>query len=73
MFGATKSYPYFVATLGFHGTFWLYGGVMLVEIIYGVFSIPENKGQSLVKTEDKMLGGEDNKLVCKINKEPLSD
>merc|ERR1712059_168085 len=56
MFGATKLYPYFVDGLGFHGTFWMYGLVMVVEVIYGAFSIPENKGQSLVKTEDKMGG-----------------
>merc|ERR1712013_650437 len=40
----------------FAGTFWMYAGVMLVLIVYGSASIPENKGQSLVKTEDKMAG-----------------
>ena len=40
---------------GFHGTFWLYGLVMVVEVLYGAISLPENKGQSLVKTEDKMI------------------
>ena len=28
---------------------------MLALIIYGAFSIPENKGESLAKTEDKMV------------------
>ena len=32
MFGSTKLYPWFVQMLGFHGTFWMYGGVMLVEV-----------------------------------------
>ena len=32
MFGSTKLYPWFVQTLGFHGTFWMYGGVMIVEV-----------------------------------------
>ena len=54
MFGATKLYPYFVDWMGFHGTFWMYGCVMVVEVIYGAISLPENKGQSLVKTEAKM-------------------
>jgi len=64
MFGATKLYPYFVDYLGFHGTFWMYGGVMLIEVLYGALSIPENKGQSLVKTEDKMnKSGKDKKEV----------
>merc|ERR1711892_39207 len=55
-FGATKLYPYFLDQMGFAATFWLYAGVMLVLIIYAAFSIPENKGESLVKTEDKMAG-----------------
>ena len=61
MFGATKLYPVFVDNLGFHGAFWLYGGVMVLEVIYGSLSIPENRGQSLVKTEDKMVAGVDKK------------
>ena len=55
MFGATKLYPFFLDNLGFHGTFWLYGAVMGLEIIFGFISIPENKGDSLVITEDKMI------------------
>ena len=60
MFGATKLYPFFVDALGFHGTFWMYGIVMCIEVIYGAISIPENKGESLIKTEDKMLDKEKN-------------
>jgi hypothetical protein len=55
MFGATKLFPRLVDSLGFQGTFWMYGGVMAIEVLYGAVSIPENKGESLVKTEDKML------------------
>jgi len=55
MFGSTKLFPWFVETLGFYGTFWMYGAIMIVEVIYAAISIPENKGQSLVKTEDKMI------------------
>jgi len=55
MFGATKLYPHFLESLGFHGTFWMYGCVMVIEVIYGALTLPENKGLSLVKTEDKMI------------------
>ena len=55
MFGAIKLYPFFLDLLGFYGTFWSYGVVMAVLVIYGAWSLPENKGQSLVKTEDKMI------------------
>ena len=54
-FGSTKLYPFFLEELGFAGTFWLYAVVMLVLMVYGAASIPENRGQSLVKTEDKMV------------------
>ena len=33
MFGATKLYPWFLANLGLHGTFWMYGAVMFLEVI----------------------------------------
>ena len=52
LFAATKLYPLFVDNLGLHGTFWLYAGVMVVDIVYGAFTIPENKGKSLVETEE---------------------
>ena len=55
VFGATKLYPWFLETLGMHGTFWMYGAVMVLEVGYGAWSIPENKGESLVTTEDKMI------------------
>eukprot|EP00092_Neocalanus_flemingeri_P030885 GFUD01033541.1.p1 GENE.GFUD01033541.1~~GFUD01033541.1.p1 ORF type:complete len:513 (+),score=81.63 GFUD01033541.1:247-1785(+) len=73
MFGATKLYPYFVDGLGFHGTFWMYGGVMLIEVVYGALSIPENKGQSLVKTEDKMISNVKDKEDTKDDQEGLTN
>ena len=33
---------------------------MVVEVVYGAISLPENKGQSLVKTEEKMVSSKDN-------------
>ena len=56
-------YPFFMDTLGFHGTFWMYGAVMFLEVVYGAFSIPENKGESLVATEDKMVKDTNNEII----------
>ena len=62
MFGSTKLFPHFVDSLGFSGTFWLFSFVMSIEVIYAALSIPENRGESLVRTEDKMFKNqEDNK------------
>ena len=66
MFAETKLYPFCVVSLGFYGTFWMYGGVMLLEVIYGALSIPENAGQSLVRTEEKMAGQLEKKADSKI-------
>ena len=54
-FSSTKLFPVFLDKIGFSGTFIVYAGIMLALIIYGTFSIPENKGESLAKTEDKMV------------------
>ena len=56
MFGATKMYPTFLDNLGFDGTFWLYGLMMVAVVVYGGIVIQENKGECLVKvkTVDKM-------------------
>jgi len=56
MFGATKLYPQFLSLLGRPATFWLYGAVMVVEIVYAAITIPENRGESLVRTEEKLAG-----------------
>ena len=50
MFGATKLYPYFLDILGFYGTFWMYGGVMFIEVIYGALSINKVNSGFLVQT-----------------------
>jgi len=54
-FVSTKIFPVLLSSIGLHGSFWIFSGVMLVGIIYAAFSIPENKNQSLVKTEEKMI------------------
>ena len=58
-FSSTKLYPVFLDKIGFSGTFFVYAGIMLALIIYGAISIPENKGESLAKTEDKMVAAQD--------------
>jgi len=56
-FVSTKIFPVLLAGIGLAGSFWIFSGVMLVGIVYAAFSIPENRNQSLVKTEEKMIGG----------------
>ena len=50
-----KTYPWLLGAIGFHGTFWLYSAMCLLMTVYGWWVIPDNRGLSLVKIEDRML------------------
>ena len=52
-FGGTKLFPEMLSAMRFSGTFWFYSGVLLVVTVFSALVIPENKGESLVRTEDK--------------------
>jgi len=57
-----KVYPNLLNLLGFHGTFWVYSGVGFGMAVYGWWVIPDNRGLSLVKIEDRMLRNGTQKL-----------
>lgn len=54
-FGIAKIFPLFLSVLGFEGVFWLFAVILMIIFIYCWIIVPENKGQSLTKTEDKMM------------------
>ena len=68
MLGSTKLFPHLLFSLCLYGTFWLHDCDMYIEVIYAAVSIPENKGQSLVKTEDKMINN--SKTITELNEDP---
>ena len=39
------------AVVGFHGVFWIYGGVAMASVIYVILFLPETKGKSLEEIE----------------------
>ena len=45
-------FPQMKKYLSFHGLFFLYGTVGLVMCLWGLKTIPDNRGKSLVKVED---------------------
>ena len=57
-----KVYPNLLSLLGFHGTFWVYSMVGLGMAVYGWWVIPDNRGLSLVKIEDRILRNKNNKI-----------
>ena len=50
----SKLFPLFLGRLGFHGTCWLFSGCAAVVAVYSFLVVPENKGECLTKTEDKL-------------------
>ena len=46
-------FPVMLDHLGFGGSFYFFSVAMVVVAVYGFVVLPENKGQSLVATEDK--------------------
>ena len=50
----SKLFPHFLTSLGFHGTCWLFSCCAAVVAAYSFAVVPENKGECLTKTEDKL-------------------
>jgi len=48
------SYPFLIENLNLNGTFLFYAGTSLVVMIWGLFTIPDNRGLSLAKIEEKL-------------------
>ncbi|XP_059083510.1 facilitated trehalose transporter Tret1-like [Tigriopus californicus] len=49
-----KTFPVLIDVCYFHTVIWGFAGVIFVLQVFVYFVVPENKGQSLVQTEDKM-------------------
>ena len=54
-------YQYLIDGLQFFGTFYFYAGISLVALLWGVFNIPDNRGLSLAKVEEKLSASSDQK------------
>ena len=47
-------YPYLIENLKFFGTFYFYAATSFLALLWGIYSIPDNRGLSLAKVEEKM-------------------
>ena len=47
-----KTYPYQLETMQFHGTFYMYAAANFAAVLWGAFTIPDNRGLSLAKVEE---------------------
>ena len=47
-----KTYPYQLESMQFHGTFYMYAAANVAAVLWGAFTIPDNRGLSLAKVEE---------------------
>jgi len=54
-------YPLLIEAFDFYGTFFFYACTVLAAILWGFFTIPDNRGLSLAKVEEKFSSATLNK------------
>ncbi len=54
-------YPLLVESFNFYGAFFIYACVVLATMLWGFFTIPDNRGLSLAKVEEKLSSATLNK------------
>ena len=65
-----KTYPYQLEMLGFHGAFYIFAASNFAAVVWAAFTIPDNRGLSLVKVEQNYESQKKQKMSVK--NEPLS-
>jgi facilitated trehalose transporter len=54
-------YPFLIEKLNLYGTFFFYAGTALAVMLWGLFTIPDNRGLSLAKVEENFSSATLNK------------
>jgi len=49
------AYPFLIDQMNLYGTFFFYTGTTLAAMLWGLFTIPDNRGLSLAKIEENSL------------------
>lgn len=55
-FIVTKTFQDIIQLIGAHGTFWLFGIIVAVGLIFVIVSVPETRGRSLEEIEKRFTG-----------------
>lgn len=55
-FVVTKTFTDLINGMGTHGTFWMFGIICLIGLIFVIFCVPETQGKSLEDIEKKLTG-----------------
>ncbi|KAK0090903.1 hypothetical protein PV325_000069 [Microctonus aethiopoides] len=55
-FIVTKAFNDLIKIVGAEGTFWIFGGVCVVGLVFVIFFVPETRGRSLEEIEKRLTG-----------------
>lgn len=69
-FVVTKTFHDIVNLIGTHGTFWLFGNVCVLGLIFTVFFVPETRGRSLEEIERGLSGQTVRRMSAVANIKP---
>ncbi|XP_011152468.1 facilitated trehalose transporter Tret1 isoform X2 [Harpegnathos saltator] len=69
-FIVTKTFEDVIAMIGAHGTFWLFGAIVVVGFIFVIVSVPETRGRSLEEIE-KRFNGPTRRMSAVANMKPM--
>ncbi|CAG9759427.1 unnamed protein product [Ceutorhynchus assimilis] len=70
-FIVTKVFPLLIDSIGFHYTFWLFGIIVFMSLIFTIFFVPETRGQSLADIERKLAGIKVRRMSSVANLKPM--
>lgn len=70
-FIVTKTFSDIILAIGTHGTFWLFGSICIVGLVFVIVYVPETQGKSLEDIERKMMGRV-RRMSSVANMKPLS-
>lgn len=55
-FIVTKTFEDVIGVIGAHGTFWMFGIIVVVGFVFVIVSVPETRGRSLEEIEKRFTG-----------------
>ncbi|KAL6266492.1 hypothetical protein P5V15_003341 [Pogonomyrmex californicus] len=55
-FIVTKTFEDVIGVIGAHGTFWMFGAIVVLGLIFVIVSVPETRGRSLEEIEKRFTG-----------------
>lgn len=70
-FIVTKIFLLLADLIGFHFTFWIFGGIVFLSLLFTIFFVPETRGQSLADIERKLAGIKVRRMSSVANLKPM--